>query len=464
MFSSARFAFLCGLGGWLAAIASTPAHADPHTQWQERHRDLAFLAGRWIDPISGNELTLQGNRVVLSKKRGNHYRDTPIGFALVTNISFNKVSRSNQFSVQYEFTATCNQYRANGSHFTYSANQFLVMVNTSTKEGMLEAFTSLGSTCLLKLERPQVLMPLSAAASQPAVPVGADDPGVVEEFLALVQGGWVSRHQNDDSAVEVAGSQVRLVRGKAVRSDLRNTPRAGDTVAIIDAVKRWGQYKSPVTGEIRNRYLYIFRGMTHNGQTWQIADQPMTGYLNNYTFTKEGPGNRQIPIFDYRMLSGSNSFLSEMWRPDDKARIFGNAPLPVTAPVRGNVKPSTRPAVTRPQPLLPTVPPESVPVTTAQAQAELVKLEQLNREQAAFAAKQVSDNIAAQETFDRATRDREATIARQEAEYRAALAAQRAQEEQRQREHEAAMGQWRADVAACQAGDKKRCAQPPSPR
>ena len=95
-------------------------------------------------------------------------------------------------------------------------------------------------------------------------------------------------------------------------------------------------------------------------------------------------------------------------------------------------------------------------VTAEQAAAELAKREKLNREQAEFAARQLAENKAAQDAFEQAKREREATIARQQAEHRAEV-------ERLEREHAAAMEQWRADVAACEGGDRSRCASPDTP-
>lgn len=103
--------------------------------------------------------------------------------------------------------------------------------------------------------------------------------------------------------------------------------------------------------------------------------------------------------------------------------------------------------------------PVSVPVTAAQARAEVALTKKLNREQAAFAARQLTENAAAKKAFEEAVAARAATIARQQADYAAALAAHAAEVEQRAREHAAAMEKWRADVAACKAGDRSRCAQ-----
>lgn len=444
-----------------AALSASPAQADPQQEWQEKHRDPAFLAGRWLDTNRGDEFTWQGNQLVLSRKRSNHYQETPVGFAVVTNIRFSKVARSNPTSVQYEFTATCNQYRPNGNHFSYPANQFLVIVTTATKEQMIEGFSRIGSQCV-SADRPPVLMAPGAASSHPAVPVAGDDPAVDQQFLALVQGEWESRHQSDDSAVRIAGREVRLVRTKNLRTDLRNTPRLGDVVGIIDSIKPWGQVKSPVTGAIEQNYLYTLRGMEHDGQTWSISATARIGRLLTYTFTQEPKtGFRRIPVFDYRMLTSANSFLGEYWRPDDKARIFGKAPLPTPATARPGGAQPNRPVIVRPQAAAtpPADPPLSIPVTSEQEQRELAERERLNREQAEFGTRQLAENEANRQAYEKALREREATIARQKAEHEAALAAVEAERLRREREHEAAMARWRADVEACKKGDKSRCAQ-----
>lgn len=95
----------------------------------------------------------------------------------------------------------------------------------------------------------------------------------------------------------------------------------------------------------------------------------------------------------------------------------------------------------------PPAPPASLPVTSAQELAEIATRERLNREQAAFAERQLAENAAAKAAFDKATAEREATIARQQAETQRKAA-----------EYAAAMAKWRADVEACQQGDFSRCA------
>lgn len=70
----------------------------------------------------------------------------------------------------------------------------------------------------------------------------------------------------------------------------------------------------------------------------------------------------------------------------------------------------------------------------------------LNREQGEFAQRQLEENAANQRAYEDAVKAREIEIKRQEEEYA-----------QRQREYEEAMERWRADVAACKAGDVRRC-------
>lgn len=71
----------------------------------------------------------------------------------------------------------------------------------------------------------------------------------------------------------------------------------------------------------------------------------------------------------------------------------------------------------------------------------------LNREQAEMARKQLADNAASQQAHDDAVRKQSEFEAE-----KARLA----------KEHEAAMQRWQADVDACNAGDRSRCAPPPA--
>lgn len=90
--------------------------------------------------------------------------------------------------------------------------------------------------------------------------------------------------------------------------------------------------------------------------------------------------------------------------------------------------------------------PASAPAPSAQDLAEIATRERLNREQAAFSAKQVAENAAAKVAYDKATAERVATIV-----------AQTAEQERKEREYQAAMAKWRADVEACNRGEISRC-------
>ena len=83
------------------------------------------------------------------------------------------------------------------------------------------------------------------------------------------------------------------------------------------------------------------------------------------------------------------------------------------------------------------VAPVAVPTESAEAARA-----RLNAEQAAAAKKQNDENAAAKAAYEQALRDRDALIARQKADY------------------DAAMKKWEADTAACKAGDRTRCAPP----
>lgn len=58
----------------------------------------------------------------------------------------------------------------------------------------------------------------------------------------------------------------------------------------------------------------------------------------------------------------------------------------------------------------------------------------------------------AMQAYENALQERENLIKSRQEEYEAEVA-------RRAKEHEEAMERWRADVAACEAGDKTRCAQ-----
>lgn len=79
--------------------------------------------------------------------------------------------------------------------------------------------------------------------------------------------------------------------------------------------------------------------------------------------------------------------------------------------------------------------------------AEVETTAKLNREQAELARQQKAENVASQEAHD-------AGVQRQ-----ADFEAEKARLNQ---QHEQAMTNWQADVDACNAGDRSRCAPPPA--
>jgi hypothetical protein len=74
----------------------------------------------------------------------------------------------------------------------------------------------------------------------------------------------------------------------------------------------------------------------------------------------------------------------------------------------------------------------------------------LNRQQAEDARRQLADNAAS------AAASQAATLARED-QIRSDQAAWEAEKARLASDHAAAMDQWRADVAACRAGDRTRC-------
>jgi len=74
----------------------------------------------------------------------------------------------------------------------------------------------------------------------------------------------------------------------------------------------------------------------------------------------------------------------------------------------------------------------------------------VNREQAELALRQLAANAASQRAHDEA-------VMQGEAQSRQQLEAYEAEKNRRTKEYEEAMERWRADVAACKAGDRTRC-------
>lgn len=118
-----------------------------------------------------------------------------------------------------------------------------------------------------------------------------------------------------------------------------------------------------------------------------------------------------------------------------------------TAPVEANAPPSAQPS------------PEE---DGAEARAKL------NEQQAEFASGQLQQNVNAQSEYERKLAEVEAAKAKIAADAAAAQAAYEAQlkayndaKAKAEQDYAAAQAQWEADVAACEAGDRSRCAPPP---
>lgn len=108
---------------------------------------------------------------------------------------------------------------------------------------------------------------------------------------------------------------------------------------------------------------------------------------------------------------------------------FGALALAATAPAdaRPRKKPATPPAAA----------PAAVPTQTAEEQRMAA-----NAEQAKAAQAQAATNAANQQAYQDSVKARDEQIARDKAAY------------------DASMAKWKADTAACQAGDASKCAKP----
>ena len=95
------------------------------------------------------------------------------------------------------------------------------------------------------------------------------------------------------------------------------------------------------------------------------------------------------------------------------------------------------------------MPPQAQP--TAEDAVPESETAKLNEQQQEFVSSQYKEHQQAQRTYEEEVRAREEGIAQQQAEYEAA-------KEKREREYAEAMAKWKADVEACKAGDKSKCA------
>ena len=287
------------------------------------------------------------------------------------------------------------------------------------------------------------------------------EQGIEPEFLAEIQGRWVSRFPFQDTEIEIAGREVRAVVAKPGSED-QVTP--GTVVAQITGVVKRTEVKSLVDGQTIYNYEFSAQNWTTDGSRWYVSSESLKfNYLNYYTnFCRDSSSSQSKPINNYRMLSGL--WGGDVIRPDQKRKTFpprGSVPNwadPIvpkctqSQPARTTSGPSTMTVSGTAQ----TIPPVSAPETSDQTPSELAEADRLNRDQAAFGARQNAEYEAAKLAYEKAVRDREATIVRQKAEHEAAVEAERLR---REREHEAVMARWRADVEACKKGDRTKCAK-----
>ena len=292
--------------------------------------------------------------------------------------------------------------------------------------------------------------------------------GIDPAFLAEIQGRWISRFPTHDQAVEINGTEVRVV---ALGKGVNDTARPGTVVAVITGIKKINQSKSLVDGRTVYNYEFMARKWTTSGGgRYFLSDESYSANFNGFTsFCRDSPSSPMTPYLDYRQLSGlwggdmvREEHKRQTYRPDAThysqvieykcSEVKGTRSDNVAAGTRGRASTSTVTAPVAPArspvAVRPAEQPESLPVTSEQALAEIATRERLNREQVAFATKQNAENAAAKAAFEKATAEREATIA-----------AQKAEAERKQREYEAAMAKWRADVEACQKGEISRCGQ-----
>jgi len=89
---------------------------------------------------------------------------------------------------------------------------------------------------------------------------------------------------------------------------------------------------------------------------------------------------------------------------------------------------------------------------------EVAQRRAANEEQLRLAEQQNQQNASNAANYQQALSEHQAAVDRYEQEKTAA----EAEKQRLTSEHEAAMEKWRADVAACEHGDRSRCAPPPA--
>jgi hypothetical protein len=287
---------------------------------------------------------------------------------------------------------------------------------------------------------------------------------ITSELLDKMQGRWVAVGEDNNTEIEVRGSQVIFTRVDPSRPS-PYTPVPGEHFFTIQSSTLNTMIQSRVPGIApRESRSLGGRCLTRNEAVWRGS--PDHGCFGHFVPRgHQHPDYKWVEYWELKIADPSQTgayirpevkdfLLRRGPKPDSVDAVGSTAASPsAQAPARATVRyaplgrtandagaaDSSR-AVVAAQPAPP-------PGPSAQDLAEIAEQERLNREQADFAARQLAENNAAKAAFDKATAEHQATIARQQAE------AQR-----NEADYAAAMAKWRADVEACNRGDFSRCA------
>lgn len=284
-----------------------------------------------------------------------------------------------------------------------------------------------------------VMAGLVLAAGSAAIPPGA--PAAQEQGYAYGM-FRISGYALEDPARGYCGAQCKVpnrqLNSSYVHSPIFRLPDPGQRIDL------WA------TGN-----EFCRRARRQMGESWWTRrgmPDCRDGFMNYFT-TQERAVDELQKLYRRAATENRPDFAFEVYEFGDfqnrhvtlaVLRFPGAVPAPVAAPA---AVPAPR---TQPGDGASLVPVPAPPVPNALDLAEIATRERLNREQAEFAARQLADNAAAKAGYERAVAERAAIIA-----------AQAAEAERAQRAHDAAMAQWREDVAACQRSTTAPCVPQP---
>lgn len=295
---------------------------------------------------------------------------------------------------------------------------------------------------ILKTILAGILLAACSMIFAPSAPA-ADDPGYAYGMFKI--NGYALKDPTRGYCGPQCSRPNPALNATHIHSPVFRLPARGDKVDLWETGKTFCRRARQQFGEA----------------WWKTKGMPdcIDGALSNF-YTQERAFETLEKLYARAKKENRPDYVFEVFEFADfqpeRVKLFvlrfpGSVPAPVPARTASQPQsaPVTATAPSRPITALPSAQPEARPVTSQQELAEIAAQERLNREQAAFAAKQLADNAAAKAAFDKATAEREATIARQQAEAR-----------RNEAEYAAAMAKWRADVEACKQGDFSRCAPP----